>query len=362
LSAHLKIGAWIAAATFSISPALAERETLAIDANADWQHQWTAMQFPARIGNFERAEVVQFQERETDISANYKDSSGNILSLYIFRAGPGDAAIWHDRSLVHLGANDTMFGSEGVQGKRSASFAPVGSEIESGLLSVLATSGEFRSTGIAIYGAGEWLVKARLSSRGLDPDGTEALLREVLGMLPKLKGYSQKESYLIEACLDTMKFRTAKRMTPEDLPAAADLARTLDGKTFEIGSRIKTVYCREGKGGSEGSVYRPLGKQDRYIIAFGDSGTSALAAPAISLDSMLTEQDGDRAVPMHFSLSYTTATHIRHFEPFLSLPHPAEAANAIFNEETLVLLERALGEKSAPVIVSSDTAPADQSN
>lgn len=330
-------------------PAHAAREEIDVPADQDWEHQWTAMEFPAKLLEFNRQTVVQFQPNQSDISANYVDGAGNILSLYIYRPSLADAAIWHDRALVAIGAHDVMFGSEGVQGKRSATFAPRGSEVESGLLTVLTSKGAFRSTGIAIYSAGDWLAKVRLSSRGLDPEGLEALLRTVLGKLPKLEGYSEKEAYLIEACFTSMRFTTAERFKPDDSQEATTqedssgdlIGSAALGKAAQVPSG---PYCREGEGGREGSLYRSPGVQHSYILAFGDSGTSAIIGPAKQLDEIFGEGSAQSSANPYFSVSYATATQRFVFMPYKSLPEPNQAAQAIFGEPPIATVERPLGD------------------
>ena len=330
-------------------PALAEPATVEIAENADWSHQWTAMRFPAQWGDFSRQQIVQFQDRESDISARYSDAAGTVLSIYIYRPGFASAPIWHDRALVAMGADDVMFGTDGVLGKRTATFAPNGSEIESGLLTVLTSNGDFRSTGLGIYQAGEWLVKLRLSSRRLDPEGLEELLRKVLSIAPKLEGYGETPAYLIEPCFDQVKYTIAERFKPQlgsdPFEGMSTVMMDLVGR--EVAANIEAdspdqTYCREGAGGSEGSIYRQPGSQDSYIIAFGDSGTSAHAGPALSLDAILSKEDPEAVQKTHFTVTYSTATHKRMFMPFASLPQPNQAGRAVLMEKPVVTSKRPL--------------------
>ncbi|MEO9463047.1 MAG: hypothetical protein ABJ242_09950 [Marinomonas sp.] len=342
------------------TPALAEPETVEIAEDADWSHQWTAMRFPAHWGDFQREQIIQFQERESDISARYLDAAGDVLSIYIYRPGLANAPIWHDRALVGMGANDVMFGSDGVQGKRSATFAPNGSKVESGLLTVLTSNGDFRSTGLAIYQAGEWLVKVRLSSRRLDPEGLEELLRKVLRTMPKLENYGKDAAYLIEPCLDEVQYTNAERFKPDPDAGPSDalgsaMMTLLGGDVLAEAETGKSAqpYCREGNGGSQGSVYRRPGEQESYIIAFGDSGTSAQAGPALSLDTILSEEDPDAPQRAHFTVTYSTATHRRTFMPFVSLPQPNQAGRAVFREEPVVTYKRPLGDEGPEIEIGT---------
>lgn len=338
-------------------PASAQPEAIAVDPDSDWQHRWTPMRFPASIGEFGRDAIYQFQERESDISANYLDPAGNLLSIYIYRPGLAETPIWHDRALVSLGANDVMFGSNesgaAIQGKRSASFAPAGSEIESGLLTVLTSKGAFRSTGVAIYTSGDWLIKVRLSSRGLDPDGLEALLRKVLSALPEMADYSEQRAYLIEPCLSTVEYATAKRLK-DDGVAADTLTPLLNGllPNMQPAARDNIKYCRIGDGGVEGSIYRPEGTGERYIVAMGDSGTSIEVRPQLSLDEAVSASlEGSGESPVFF-VSYTTALKIRHFMPFRSLPSPAQATRAVFREPAISTITRPLGNENTELSVT----------
>lgn len=349
------------------TPALAEPDTVDIAEDADWSHQWTQMRFPIQWGDFKREQIVQFQAQESDISARYLDAAGDVLSVYIYRPGLADASIWHDRALVGMGANDVMFGSDGVQGKRSASFAPEGSDVESGLFTVLTSNGDFRSTGVAIYQSHDWLVKIRLSSRRLDPEGLEELLRTVLNSAPKLDGYSKSPAYLIEPCLDEVKYSNADRFKPEpgeEPKVGADtVMMSLIGgvmmATNEATSNSQP-YCREGQGGSEGSVYRQPGSQERYIIAFGDSGTSAEVGPALPLDAILQEQNPDAPKRAHFIVTYSTATHRRTFMPFASLPQPNQAGQAVFREEPVAIFKLPLGDEGPEIEIQfPDDQPSD---
>lgn len=336
-------------------PASAEPQEVEIAAETDWKHQWTPMRFPASLGDFKRDRIYQFQERESDIAANYLDPAGNLLSLYVYRPGLAEAPIWHDRALVSLGANDAMFGSDGVQGKRSATFAPTGAKVESGLLTVLTSSGAFRSTGIAIYSSGDWLIKVRLSSRGLDPEGLEGLLREVLLALPEMPTYSGQDAYLIEPCLDTVEYTTAERLK-NDGTGAGSLAPVLNGPLLDVLPKPKNdaVYCRVGDGGNEGSIYRPDSAKERYIVAMGDSGTSVEVGPQMTLDEALASSLDETGESPVFQVSYTTALAIRHFMPFRSLPSPAQATRAVFKEPAISTITRALGDENAEISVTLD--------
>jgi hypothetical protein len=339
------------------APAQAEPQEVPIEAEADWEHEWTAMRFPASFDGFTRSSIYEFQSRQSDMSANYEDAAGNSLSIYVFRPGIADASIWHDRALVALGASDEMFGEEeakgAVQGKRSASFAPVGSDIDSGLLTVFASKGPFRSVGVALFASGDWLVKMRLSSRGLDPEGLEDLLRQTLGQLPEMAQHSATSAYLVEACLAEVNYPSAPRLMADGSDDDAIMSSLTDGRMMTRFNGTSDLdgnrFCRVGEGGLEGTIYRPQKSEDRYIIALGDSGTSVHAAPQVDLDEMLAQQGDIPVRSANFQVTYATATDLHHFMPFRTLPSPNQAARAVFAEKPITSVIRPLSESTVTV-------------
>ncbi|MEP2736446.1 MAG: hypothetical protein ABJP34_09110 [Erythrobacter sp.] len=340
----------------------AEPAKLDIADDADWSHQWTAMSFPARWGEFTRDGIYQFEARETNVSAKYWDSDRDTLAnLYLYRPGLAEASIWHDRALVALGASQT-FGSEKVQGTRTASFTPSGGEAESGILTIIAAEGEFRSTSVAIYSAGDWLVKLRVSSRSLDPDGLEEMVRDLIKRIPALTGHSKRQSYVMEACLDEVNYADADRPNRGNSGSGNEGSSDALFKPDDFIDRLKVKpdqtakYCREGDGGLQGSVYRPIGAKDRYMVAIGDSGASLKVAPAASLDSVLSADSSEKP---YFLVSLRTGDKVRVFMPFLTLPQPNQAMQVLMREPPFTTIERGLGEEEPRVWVEpAENAPA----
>lgn len=320
------------------------------------------MEFPAQWGDLTRDGIYQFEARETNLSAKYWDEDRDTLvNLYLYRPGLADASIWHDRALVALGVNE-VFGSENVQGTRTASFTPNGGTAESGILTIIAAEGEFRSASVAIFSAGDWLVKLRVSSRSLDPDGLEDMVRSLIARIPKLAGYSAQQSYVMEACLDAVNYATAER--PKRNNSASDSERSsealFNSDEFIEGLKEKPdrgeKYCREGDGGLQGSIYRSMGAKDRYIVAIGDSGASLNVAPAKSLESMLRDGSSNTA---NFLVSLRTGDKVRVFMPFLTLPQPNQAMQTMLREAPFATYERAFGDEGPRVWVEPNDGPSE---
>lgn len=353
------------AALFAV-PATAQPQEVTIAPDADWEHRWTAMEFPAQFDDFKRSKIIQFQDQEADIAANFEGPLGDILSVYIYRPGFADTAIWHDRALVALGANEA-FRSDGVKGKRTTTFTPKGGVAQSGIMTVLATKGRFRSTSLALYSSGEWLVKVRLSSIRLEPDGMETRIRELLEKLPEMGELAKKDAYLIEPCLGKMIYSNAERFKPTSGEAnsvnLAMMGLTLDNKSAanSHSGEPKGEYCREGEGGREGSIYRIEEVKDRYLIAYGDSGTSALVAPALSVEEVLDPENNEAQKTPHFLVTYSTATANRVFMPFKSLPQPNQASQAVFREEPILTAARPFGDENSDAVPNADST-GDQCN
>ena len=277
-------------------PAYAQVTNVEIDDDDVWEHQWTEMAFPAQFGPFRRNRVSAFEERETNISANYNDEeTGALLSLYIYRPGNPSTAIWFDRALTAIDERGVTeadsYGEVDIEDLKIRRFIPSGGAKPSGLFAVLAVEGNrVRSTGVALYRAGEWLVKVRISSVGLDVPQMDLLLKQTLNELPALNGLDQAPAQFISLCDTPFAPRGAEEIT-EDLTALALSLALLKTKSFQnqvtslLGGSTNAnapSYCREGPRNNQFNLYRRIGRTPAYSVAVGDAGFSIDVFPDIT--------------------------------------------------------------------------------
>ena len=282
------VGAGALALVIFAAPAHAQMTDVEIGDDEVWEHQWTEMAFPAQFGPFRRNRVSALEERGTNIFANYNDDeTGTLLSLYIYRPGNPSTAIWFDRALTAIDERGVTkadnYGEVDIEDLKIRRFIPSGGTKPSGLFAVLAVEGNrVRSTGVALYRAGEWLVKVRISSVGLDVPQMDLLLKQTLNELPALNGLDQAPAQFILPCDTSFAPRGAEEIT-EDLTALALSLALLKTKSFQnqvtslLGGSTNAnapSYCREGPRNNQFNLYRRMSTTPAYSLAVGDAGFS----------------------------------------------------------------------------------------
>ncbi len=353
----------LAGAVFLTATAFAQPAELAVPANKDWQHDWTPMTFPARIGDFERDRISQIEERQTNVAGQYTDrENGTFLTLYIYRPGNASTAIWFDRALVAIGIAET-YGTVDLDEMKIGTFVPNGGTAQSGQFAVLEVDGNIRSTGVALYRTGEWLVKLRISSPQMSVTQMDELLRETLTELPELTALDNGSAKFISACEDTLQFAET-RPIESDLGAVAlgqAIAVTaeqnvangnFDDQAIEelsIEDRGGLNYCRQGDRNYEYNVYRPVGTDDRYTVAIRDAGFSIEVYP----DLVATELNNDGSGDTAFTVRSATGLEIVLHTPFLGLPNLGPASQSALNGPVIAKVNRPLADDEDPTITLS---------
>lgn len=277
-------------------PAHAQPTEIPVSSDETWKHEWTQMRFPPKIGSFERGKVRAFEERETNLAGGYNDSeTDTFMTIYIYRPGNPSTSIWFDRALVAIGASDQdedgrEYGEVDLEALKIRTFVPKGGTAKSGLSATLAVEGaDIRSTSVALYRAGEWLVKVRVSSYRLSVSEMDMMLTKVLDQLPALSEIDPQPAQFIKQCTTEPTQVSASAIT-EGLTAAAisqaamltalpALKAAFDQGPAPRNGASKLGYCREGRRARRFNVYRPLGGPDGYSVALNDAGFSIEVYP-----------------------------------------------------------------------------------
>ncbi|MEM6475885.1 MAG: hypothetical protein AAF687_06935, partial [Pseudomonadota bacterium] len=246
--------------------------------NATWEHDWTEMEFPPNIGTFERMRVSAFEKRQTNVSASYyEQATSTFLTIYAYRPGNPNPAIWFDRTLVAINVRSDDFGKIDLDDLKVGTFVPPGGSVESGQYAVTKVQGRAISTAAAIYRAGEWLIKVRISSERLNVGELETLTKSTLAGLPALEDVSDNPAYFVEQCSNTVNYSRAEpvaRGGNEGMAAALMLASSLSGLDEDAGPSKPVRLCREGPRAKEYNLFRPIDDSAGYTVAIGDAGSS----------------------------------------------------------------------------------------
>lgn len=340
--------------------AFAQPVELTIGSDEDWSHDWTNMRFPARINGFQRNRLIQFEDRQTNMAANYEDrKTGSVLTIYIYRPIVPDAQIWFDRALQAIGARQIAYGKVDLSKVSIASFAPNGAEAKSGQLAVLEPESGYRSTSVAMFRADQWLIKVRISSQKLSKSGLKDLTSQIASELPALDGVSSDPAYLVEECKTPMELDTAVAFTSSKgdaaiaLEASASLmaASTKSGRdegTDEapVGTESEPVrYCRAGMRRDQFNQYRPNEATDRYILAIGDAGNAISVFPGQLFGAEPGGESARMITRVHSGTGLETVVH----RPFIGVPDIQAAADSVFRSPALAKVSRPLGNEGGKI-------------
>jgi hypothetical protein len=339
------------------APAAAETTPIPISSAGTWKQDEAKLEMPPAITEFSREGIVDYGDQRLDVSGTYQDrASGTTATLYLFRPPIPDVAMWHDRALVSIHANDRL-GAPDFAAAVTTSFALKGpGGAASGLRTVMpVSSADFTSTGLAMFQLRDWLVAVRMTSRTLDAAQLTARLDAFVAALSyDSTGMAQAPVAAMADCADALRFKSAKRANPPDLGATlllSALSGAADKEEAEAGQasppQPSVTFCRDPASTPEAGVYRPNGSAESYVIAVGDNGTSIEVArqPVAALLGK-----GAKDYWIDLSTPYETAT----YRGFRDLPPPEKVLDVIRTEAPVTRVERD-GSGNATINVDSST-------
>jgi len=152
----------------------------AAQGGGEWRHEGSGISLPRQIGEMRLGNV-----RDASDGGNYDviaqlGSGATPVTLYVYRSAYPNAALWFERTRLAMNAN---VGSDERRAEPSA-ITIGGASAPNGLREDIALSGApLRATSVAIIQAGQWLVKARISSSELDLPAVSARMDQLLGAL-----------------------------------------------------------------------------------------------------------------------------------------------------------------------------------
>jgi hypothetical protein len=323
-------------------PAVAEPTPIEVAANAIWQHDTAKVRFPPAIDGFRRTGIVDYGDQRFDVSARYfEEEGGTTVTLYLFRAPIPDVALWHDRALISIREHEAL-GTPDHSAAVTAPVAPPGSDIASGLLTVMPLSGRSaRSTALAVFPQGPWLVKVRITSDGLDPAQLKSRLETLLAALPIEPLGTAPAATAMTDCAEPLRFRRARRADPPDLGTQLILSALQgaaeekeDGADTAAADARPSRFCRDPSSQADYGVYRREDANDAYVIGLYDAGASigVRRQPAAGLLGGNSAKD--------FWIDLATVNQTATFRGFRSLPAPAQVIEVINNEQPVSTVKR----------------------
>jgi hypothetical protein len=302
--------------------AVAQRELRTIDAPAgsDWTHAQSRLVLPASAAGLPRGKIGDATTEQLDVVADYSDqSTGMTATVYVYRTGLPDAAIWFDRAVWAIQATP-VYGLNGAALPAPSTFSASGSGRAIGLRQSMAlTAPNLRSTALAVAPIGKWMVKVRLSSSSLDAAALDSKLSEVLSALgwPAEAGTGPAIAPVLD-CARPLKTKKAK-IVPQDMGQML-MAAVSDGAMERDGPA--PVYCREPGLPASFGVYRADGSESSYVFTLDDAGNAMSVFPALDLGSLLGGSGGKSWSMVRLDRNGTSV-----FPSFNRLPPPEQAAS-----------------------------------
>lgn len=342
-----------AVALLSVAPASAQPAPLKIDANKSWKHKPTSVQMPVSLAGLTRSEIAEYTGNGAELAAQYQDSANTArVTIFLYRNVSGSVPLWFDRAR-------TMIRESGRYGKVESggitSITPNGYTNAGGLIESFATTGQFRSTALAIFPVKDFYAKIRASSTSLDRDKMAALMAQVLAEFDGPKDRESPAATPIADCPSALPAREPAKLvkaSEEDRMMAA----LLGGIVGQVAAKKEDkkdkgpplVFCREPAAARlEYGVYRQIGSENRYMLATYDNGRAIFVGPD-ELGALVAEEKK----PPRYGVTFYAMDRIDTFPQFETLPTP-EQAYELVNKGQPISSSGTWGKASGQVSIST---------
>lgn len=316
------------------NPAMAD-EPLELEPGVEWAHQHSGISVPANLGGLARSRATTFAPDLLDVGLQFDSEDGmEAISLYVFRATNGDAAVWFEQAQNGIEGRDIYANPALALGPEA--FALPGAANAWGLKAVYqgGAGSDFTSTGVELFEIDGWYVKLRASSRTRSPrdlaDWMEQALSEI--GLPPRTGTAQAAQPVVD-CPAPLIF--AKQAKDAKKDGAASLLGGILGSMIAQGMLEDeedeepdepVPWCRDSSLGQNQNVYRANGSDDSYLIAIGDNGIGVEVEPDSAM-ALLAPAQGKKAE--RFAIALVTAGERVNYVPQNRLPSPKRVVEII---------------------------------
>ncbi len=287
-----------------------------------WSHEESGISLPLKIDEMQRG-------RERDLSGGLRHdvmtqygSDTEPVTVYVYRSAYPNPALWFERTR-HAMKTNVGLPTEGVAPR---SFSLAGATAPNGLReeASLPPGGPWKSTAVAIGQVGEWVVKARITSRTLDAAGVAAKMDRLLASVQSAKAVENTLPLQVPgACRDQLRLKGKPIRRKRDKAIAAASVTGLAELTNARGAgglaRDPSAWCRLDTSipAHIASVYRSNDGRS-WVALLGDSGIAAAGHAFL-------EGIGADGAATYLS----TASSTRVVALFDGLPNPDDAVMAV---------------------------------
>lgn len=307
-----------------------------------YRHKPSGLTLPLTLDGLPRVRAQAFSPDQLDEAINFATRNlSEDLTVFVFRNVSGSVPVWFDRSASAAEQRDIYGGLAPV--RPAAGFIPPGQANASGLIvSYGVGKGPYRSTALAYVPLGpDWYVVFRYSSATLDGETIDSRLRGAIAVVGWPKTIEAQPGVApIGDCPTPLALSgEAKPIKRSDAITGSLLFGALMASADEKEQREidkddppppPVVWCRDTghyAGLERDGVYRPIGTNDRYLIAYQDAGRGLMVQP----DTLAVLIDKGTGRPSWSITEYDIAS-ASSFTPRDRLPAPDQAQTIVTTE------------------------------
>ena len=164
-----------------IAAALALAAAPALAQQGDWRHAESGVSIPRQIGDLRVHDEREFGGAGRFDVVLQLGSDPEPVTLYVYRSAYPNPALWFDRVRTAMNANVSAQSVQAAPRAVTIGGAPAPNALREEF--DLPAGGRWRATAVAIVQAGEWIVKARVTSATLDRAGVGVRMDRLLEAL-----------------------------------------------------------------------------------------------------------------------------------------------------------------------------------
>ena len=330
---------------FFLNPAQS-REVLDVPAGARWKHAATGIILNPVMVGLNRTEMAVTAPKELDVQARYEISGGSTFAtIYIFRPGAGDLALWFDRANASLASSDQWV----IESTLESGAVPLPAGDTAGALQAVYSTGGGRvlSTAVLLVPVGGWIAKIRMSSKTEDAVALKALLVAFARQItwPDATRTAPPATPVL-ACAKPLTFGKSARPVASSsdtrmgnalLDALLSSMEPEEAKAEPVAAK---PWCRDSVWGEHG-IYRAVDDgDDSYLLALSDAGRAISVRPSHGLLDISAPGKTQFAVALH------QVDRVFHYRNFDRLVPPQQALKIIEKENPVSSVSTVGGDKS----------------
>jgi hypothetical protein len=295
-----------------------------LSAQDAFTHEHSKVRLPPVLTGLPRIEASENEPDQLHTSIQYASPDrGEQYIVIIYRDVGGSLPVWFDRARRR--AERGEIGSATLHW--AGEFVPPGRTAASGLLATYGlTGGAYRSSGVALVPAGEWLITLWAASRTRSPAELDARIPAALAEIAWPKLDPAPPAVPVAACTSALALSGDAKPLPNDESsfAVSMMSAMVRVRLLRLLERAEPRWCRDSIELANAGVYRADEHKDGYFLAINDSGRGAYVGP--NTVTLTGEKAANKKGPAErYEVQVTQMSNVSTSGLLDRLPPPAQA-------------------------------------